>query len=121
MTQLMEHRGPDGAGHWRQGSVALGHRTLNATPESLHEKQPLSDESGDLCLTFDGRIDNRDELKSLLTANGASGRGPDTDAELVVRAYRQWGQACPEHLLGDFAFAIWDGHRKQLFCARDPL
>ena len=120
MTQLMEHRGPDGARHWVQGPIAMGHRALNTTPESSLERQPLLDEAAGLGLTFDGRIDNRDELKSVLAADRTNGR-VETDAELVLAAYRKWGEECPEHLLGDFAFAIWDEPRKRLFCARDHL
>lgn len=120
MTQLMEHRGPDGARHWVQGPIAMGHRALNTTPESSLERQPLLDEAAGLGLTFDGRIDNRDELKSVLAADRTNGR-VETDAELVLAAYRKWGEECPQHLLGDFAFAIWDEPRKRLFCARDHL
>ena len=120
MTQLMEHRGPDGERHWFEGSIALGHRALNTTPESWSEILPLYDEAAGLCLTFDGRIDNREDLKALLETNG-SGPHQATDAELVLAAYRKWGEDCPVHLRGDFAFAIWDGRRKQLFCARDHL
>jgi asparagine synthase (glutamine-hydrolysing) len=120
MTRLMAHRGPDGDGHWNAESIAIGHCALNTTLESIGERQPLHDETGNLSLTFDGRIDNREELLSLLPENG-SGPHSHSDAELVIAAYRKWGEECAAHLLGDFAFAIWDRHRRQLFCARDPL
>ncbi len=120
MTDLMEHRGPDGAHHLYRGDVAMGHRALKTTAESRDENQPLSDEAAGLCLTFDGRVDNREELLSLLDLEGL-GPHQDSDAALVIAAYRKWGEECPAHLLGDFAFAIWDERRKQLFCARDPL
>src|SRR3990167_8666785 len=106
MTEAMAHRGPDGAGHWSDGPVALGHRMLWTTPEALQEKQPLTDELGDLCLTLDGRVDNREELRQALEAGGLHLR-TDTDAELVLRAYERWGEECPAHLIGDFAFALW--------------
>src|ERR1039457_1923882 len=105
MTQLMEHRGPDGERHWFEESIAIGHRALKTTLESWSERLPRSDEAAGLCLTFDGRIDNREDLKSLLDPNG-SGPHQDTDAEIVLAAYRKWGEECPAHLLGDFAFAI---------------
>ncbi len=120
MTQLMEHRGPDGARHWVQGPIAIGHRALNTTPEAALDRLPQLDEVAGLCLTFDGRIDNREELKSVLESDRTNVR-LETDAELVLAAYRKWGEECPHHLLGDFAFAIWDESRKQLFCARDHL
>src|SRR5271166_3794110 len=119
MTQFMEHRGPDGEQHWTQGSIALGHRALNTTYQNGSALGLLSDATAGLCLTFDGRIDNRDELRSVLEL-GAS-RDDAGDEHLVLAAYRKWGEECPAHLLGDFAFGIWDERRRQLFCARDPL
>lgn len=123
LTQAIAHRGPDGIGHWRAGPVALGHAMLHTTPESLRETQPLSAESpqpGDLCLTLDGRVDNRSELRSALEAKGCPPRS-DTDAELVLRAYQCWGEDCAQHIIGDFAFALWDAGKRKLFCARDLL
>jgi len=120
MSAALAHRGPDGSGIWRDGAVGLVHRMLHSTPESLHETQPLRDETGQLCLVLDGRIDNREELKAAIEAAG--GRLRDgTDAELVLQSYACWAEDCPKHLFGDFAFAIWDGRRRRLFCARDPL
>ncbi|MBI5411262.1 MAG: asparagine synthase (glutamine-hydrolyzing) [Nitrospirae bacterium] len=120
LTDVIAHRGPDGAGVWIRGAVALGHRMLYTTPESLREKQPLCDETDNLCLTLDGRVDNRKELRADLEGKGLLLR-TDTDAELVLRAYDCWGEDCPKHILGDFAFVIWDGRNRQFFCARDPL
>jgi asparagine synthase (glutamine-hydrolysing) len=118
MTDSIAHRGPDASGHWIDGSVGLGHRMLHTTPESLQEKQPLLDETGHLVLTLDGRVDNRDELQVALAAEGAKLR-TDTDAELVLRAYEYWGDECPQRIIGDFAFVVWDRRQRRLFCARD--
>lgn len=118
MTDLMSARGPDGAGRWNGVGVALGHRMLRATPESREQAQPLRDEAGGFCLSFDGRLDNRDELVAML---GAEGLRDQTDPELVLRAYQKWGEQCPEKFLGDFAFAISDQRKQQIFCARDQL
>jgi asparagine synthase (glutamine-hydrolysing) len=120
MTDAIFHRGPDGINHWINGSVGLGHCMLQTTPESLHENQPLTNETGELCLTLDGRVDNRRELKAELEAKDARLRD-DTDAELVLKAYEVWGEKSPEKILGDFAYLIWDGRNQQLFCARDIL
>jgi asparagine synthase (glutamine-hydrolysing) len=118
MVDILAHRGPDGATIWCRDSVGLGHRMLWTTPESLLEKQPLVDQSGELIITADARIDNRDEL--LHTLNLDSGPPEKiTDSQLILAAYQQWGEDCPDKLLGDFAFAIWDGRKQQLFCARD--
>jgi asparagine synthase (glutamine-hydrolysing) len=115
----IKHRGPDHIGRWISGPVALGHAMLRTTPESLHETQPLYDENAELCLTLDGRIDNREELAAALAASGVNPRS-DTDAELILRAYGCWGEECPRRITGDLAFALWDGRKRQLFCARDP-
>ena len=82
--------------------------------------QPLTDPSANLCLVFDGRVDNREELKAAIEDKSLVLRS-DTDAELVLRAYEVWGEGCAAKILGDFAFAIWDSARRQLFCARDIM
>ncbi len=123
MTQAIAHRGPDGIGHWMAGPVALGHAMLHTTPESLSETQPLSVEStqrGTICLALDGRVDNRSELRAAFESKDCAPRA-DTDADLVLRAYECWGEDCARHIVGDFAFALWDGRNRALFCARDAL
>ena len=112
------HRGPDGTSGRVDGSVGLAHAAFQTTPESMGERQPLVDEARGLRLVFDGRIDNREELVTALRGYATDGT-PPSDAELVLRAYARWGEACPEHLLGDFAFAVWDQRNQRLFCARD--
>jgi asparagine synthase (glutamine-hydrolysing) len=121
MTQAAAHRGPDGIRYWREGSAGLAHLALNVTPESLNERQPLTSGGGDLVLTADARIDNREELIRALTAKGCLKGDAPTDAELILAAYRYWGTGCPARLVGDFAFAIWDAKRGRLFAARDPM
>jgi asparagine synthase (glutamine-hydrolysing) len=120
MTEVAAHRGPDGTDLWISGAVGLGHRLLHNAPGTRPSAGVVTDDSGALRLTFDGRIDNRDELRTLLKADGACADAA-SDAELVLRAYDCWGAACLEALLGDFAFAVWDGRRRTLFCARDPI
>jgi asparagine synthase (glutamine-hydrolysing) len=120
MLAAIAHRGPDGSGLWRRGSAGLGHRQLWTTPESLRERLPLADETGELVITADARIDNREELIQLLDLKGRSGASI-SDSQLILRSYQQWGRRCPEKLLGDFAFAIWDGRMQAMFCARDHL
>lgn len=116
---LLERRGPDGTHLWGKGSVVLGHTLLATTPESLVEVLPLADEDSGCTITADARIDNREELITALelTAQTRS----IGDGELILRAYLQWGEQCPKHMLGDFAFAIWDPRSNHLFCARDHL
>ena len=118
MGESIAHRGQDGAGMWNSGPVGLGHRMRWTTPESLHEQLPLVNKTGNLILTADARIDNRDELIAALDLTGHPGREM-SDSALILSAYEQWGECCPEKLLGDFAFAIWDGRKRRLFLARD--
>lgn len=120
MTGVVAYRGPDGIGHWTQGPVGLGHLQLAATPESYREQQPLVSADGNYAIVFDGRIDNRQELVRDL-GSLASASSEATDVELVLHAYTAWGVGCAKHIVGDFAFAIWDNPRQQLFCARDPV
>lgn len=114
MGETLAHRGTDGAGIWSGGRAGLGHRMLWTTPESIGERLPLANQSGDLCVTADARLDNRPELISALKLPAGV-----PDGEIILAAYEAWGEKCPERLLGDFAFAIWDGRRRLLFCARD--
>ncbi|MBI4454475.1 MAG: asparagine synthase (glutamine-hydrolyzing) [Acidobacteria bacterium] len=119
MMDRMAHRGPDGANHWISGSVGLGHRLLRTTPESLSEKEPISDARGECLLVWDGRIDNRDELLSVTGLHGDELQR--SDADLLLAAYRRWDLECVKRILGDFAFAVWDAKKQRLFCARDPF
>ena len=118
ISDRLRHRGSDGSGVWHRGSTGLGHRLLHTTPESLRETWPLVSASGDLVLVADARIDNREELGSML---GIPGGREIPDAEVILAAYEKWGRAAPEKLIGDFAFAIWDARHGMLFCARDPM
>jgi asparagine synthase (glutamine-hydrolysing) len=120
MIRSLAVRGPDGSGKWVQASVGLAHLRFHTTPEARAERQPLTSERGDICLTADARIDNRAELRAALLGRDVTLRD-DSDAELILRSYEVWGEACPVRIVGDFAFALWDGRKRQLLCARDPV
>ena len=115
MTEAIDHRGPDGAWTWRDGRAGLGHQRFETTPEAKHAGSPP--ERGGRVITFDGRIDNREELLSTLDVAGPPGRV--ADADLVLAAHERWGDNCPERLIGAFAFAIRDPNAERLFAARD--
>ena len=121
MVRPVKYRGPDGISTWFGDGVAFAHLALHVTPESRHEAQPLEDTESGLVLVADARIDNRDELISELRGKGEPLKDHPTDADLILAAYRVWGPDCPAHLLGDFAFAIWDARERRLFLARDPM
>lgn len=118
MTAAMQHRGPDGITHWRQGPVALGQCMLRTTPESLEETLPLANGDGSLVLVMDGRVDNAPELRHELLGRGAVLRSR-ADAELVLRAYEAWGEDCVRHIVGECVFFVWDARRQALFASRD--
>jgi len=121
MARAAAHRGPDGIHYWRNGPVGLVNLALNITPESLREQQPLASSRGDLILTADARIDNRDELIRTLTTKGFLQDNSSTDADVILAAYQCWGETCPAHFIGDFAFVVWDKTRRRLFAAREPM
>jgi len=120
MTDFMAFRGPDDRRIWVDGNIGFGHTLLRTTEESEHEEQPLTLD-GRVWIVADARVDAQADLIAKLEARGECvGRGI-TDVELLLRAYRTWGKACVEYLLGDFSFAVWDGLKHELFCARDHL
>ncbi len=107
----------DGHGVWHEGPVGLGCLLLRNTPEAQQESFPLTSKIRQLALTAAARLDNRDELAAQLELPGD--RSLLSDGSLLLSAYRKWETDCPPRLLGDWAVAVWDGSRKQLFLARD--
>ena len=118
LAEALAHRGPDGSGLWHQGPVGLVQRLLWTTPESCQEKLPLVSRTEDLVLTADARLDNRQELIGVLGLDHRPS-GEITDSELILAAYERWGEECPQHLVGDFAWVLWDGRHQTLFAAWD--
>jgi len=114
MIDCVPHRGADGVRVYTTGSVGLAHRQLCSTEESLREVQPGSNPARSCWITFDGRIDNREDLIKRLDADSRF-----TDVDLMLRCYQQWGTDCLTYLIGDFAFALWDSPKQLLFCGRD--
>lgn len=100
------------------GPFALGAAVLHTTAESLEVSQPHTNEDASLVLVIDGYLTNWEELRRDLTARGARLRNA-SDAELVLRAYEQWGEDCASRLEGEFAFVIADQRARRLYAARD--
>lgn len=119
MAEVLSYPQIDAKGIWRQGSVGLGHLAHWTTPEASSESCPYRHPPTGIIVTADARIDNRDELKTAFRLS-AEGR-PIGDAELIACAYLRWGCDCAAHLIGDFAFALWDPSEARLFCARDTI
>ena len=118
IMNAMAYWGPDGSDIWQEGQIALGHLILYGTPEAVYEKLPGKSRSGRLVITAAARIDNRKELFDVLGVPGAD-QAHFPDGMLILKAYEKWGDRCPDHLLGDWSFAIWDSRLKKLFLARD--
>lgn len=118
LTNYMRFRGPDEQQVWCDGPIGLGHTMLRTTHEMAYEQQPMTLD-GEVWITADARIDDRETLILKLRSRGCLFDQPITDVALILYSYQTWGEACVEHLLGDFAFVIWDSRRKCVFCARD--
>lgn len=115
MIERIAYRGDQAPTFWQDGRCAIAHTHRVTTPEAANEHHALASADG-LVAAADARIDNRKELISAL------GVGPDaTDLDLILDAYRTWGTESPAHLIGDFAFVIWDPRSSTLFGCRDHL
>jgi asparagine synthase (glutamine-hydrolysing) len=118
MTDLIAHRGPDGEGHYTDGGVGLGHRRLAIIDLTPAGSQPMASRDGEVVITYNGEIYNFQKLRVELEALGYQFHS-QTDTEVVIHAYEEWGDACVERFNGMFAFAIWDRRRQRVFLARD--
>ncbi|MEW2412851.1 N-acetylglutaminylglutamine amidotransferase [Streptomyces sp. NPDC046866] len=120
MTDVMEDRGPDGRGVWSQGPVALGHRRLRIIDLSESGAQPMTDPDLGITGVFNGCVYNYRELRGRLEGLG-HGFFSDSDTEVLLKAYGQWGEACVEQLVGMFAFAVVEHHTGRVVLGRDRL
>src|SRR2546426_816191 len=145
MTQVQAHRGPDGEGYALMSiggqekpfsvrgqlqdslasgahpyAVGFGHRRLAIVDLTLGGPQPMATPDERCWVTYNGEIYNYLELRDELRAHGHRFRS-GSDTEVLLAAYRQWGEDCVRRFNGMFAFALWDGDRRRLFCARDRL
>jgi asparagine synthase (glutamine-hydrolysing) len=120
MCDLIAHRGPDGDGVWAEGPVGLGHRRLAIIDLSEGGRQPMTHIDGGLTITFNGEIYNYLELRRDLEARGHRFRS-QSDTEVMLASYRQWGTECVTRFRGMFAFALWDAAERTLMIARDRV
>ena len=118
MLARLRHRGPDGEGEYAAEGVALCHARLAIIDLTDGGRQPFASEDGSLQLLHNGEIFNYIELRRELESLGHTFRS-HTDTEVVLAAYRQWGEDCVHRFNGMWAFAIWDAERRTLFCSRD--
>lgn len=122
MRDVLAHRGPDGAGAYFSSdkSVALGHRRLSIIDLSERADQPMSNEDGTVWIVFNGEIYNFQELRPDLEKRGHRFKS-NSDTEVIIHLYEEYGEKCLDYLRGMFAFAIWDEREQKLFLARDRV
>lgn len=120
MTDTLIHRGPDGGGVWVGGAVALGHRRLAIRDLTDAGKQPMSDPTGRIYITYNGEIYNDKALREEITALTGYTFVTRCDTEIIPAGYLAWGEKFFEKLEGMFAIALWDATQKKLILARDP-
>ncbi len=125
MVQAARFRAVDGCHTWMGDGVALAQLAHFLTPRSAQgsypHSEPIPESAHALHLVANARIDNRDELLAVLQPQGLLRSDDPADEELILGAYRHWGDHCGSRLIGDFAFAVWDSQRRRLFAARDPM
>ena len=119
MNGLQRQRGPDGAGEFFRDGVALGHRRLSII-DLAGGQQPLTNEDRQVWLSFNGEIYNHHDLRCQLESLGHV-FATQSDSEVIVHAYEQWGTNCVRKFRGMFAFVIADFREQRLFVARDPF
>ncbi len=119
MNELQLHRGPDGFGYHFEPGVGFGHRRLSIIDLSAGQ-QPMFNEDGTVCVTYNGEIYNFPELFDTLRKLGHQFK-TRCDTEVIVHAWEEWGPACVDRFNGMFAFALWDANQQQFFLVRDRL
>jgi asparagine synthase (glutamine-hydrolysing) len=119
MADTIAHRGPDDEGYFLSGAVGLGFRRLSIIDLATGH-QPLSNEDGTVWIVFNGEIYNYQELRDFLRSKGHVFK-TQTDTEVIVHLYEEFGPGCVSKLRGMFAFAIWDARNESLFLARDRV
>lgn len=117
LSSVTEQYGPDGGSTYVDGSLGMVYRAFHTTLESRLERQPRRSSQG-IVITWDGRLDNRDELMPQVWDDLRDDR---TDVAIVMAAYEKWGTDCFYKLIGDWALSIWNSHDQELLLARDYL
>ena len=115
----MAHAGPDGLDIWTSGEMGLAVASFHTVPEQVAEPAPLV--QGDLAIAFDGRIDNRKEIRRACAGHGISVAAKAGDAAHVLAAYRLYGKQVAQELIGEHAFVLWDGREHRVLGVRDHV
>lgn len=118
MCEIQSHRGPDGEGIILKNGVCFGHRKLEVAKSNTFISEPVFNEDKTVLITCDASIYNSHELRTSLIKKGRRLES-DTDSEVILKLYEEFGIKCLEYLRGDFAFALWDEKKNILYMARD--
>jgi len=118
MSSAIAHRGPDDEGIWYEGQIGLAHRRLSVIDLSSLAHQPMISQCGRYAIVFNGEIYNYREMRSDLFDKGFS-FSSQSDTEVLLASYKEWGANCLNRLNGMWAFVIWDRFEKRLFASRD--
>ena len=116
MLESIRHRGPDNSSTWVDMPVLLGHNRLSIIDLTDAANQPM--EFDDLVIVYNGEVYNYVEIRDELLKKGYRFK-TESDTEVVLAAYKEWGSDCVNRFVGMWAFAIWDKKNKELFCSRD--
>lgn len=119
MNTTISHRGPDDEGYYLAGSLGMAMRRLSII-DVQGGAQPIANEDGSIVVVYNGEIYNFKELRAVLEGHGHH-FSTQTDTEVIVHAYEQWGEDALVRFNGMFAFSLWDGNRKRLLLARDRM
>jgi len=120
MNQILSYRGPDDQGIYMDSDITLGHNRLSIIDVSKAGHQPMSNKNGTIWIVFNGEIYNFKEIRGVLEKKGYNFVS-NTDTEVILYAYEEYGVKCLELFNGMFAFAIWNTEQKDLFLARDRI
>jgi asparagine synthase (glutamine-hydrolysing) len=119
MTESIRHRGPDDEGYYLSGPLGFGFRRLSII-DLAGGHQPMSDQEETVWVVFNGEIYNFHELRRELESHGHVFR-TNSDTEVIIHGYKQWGDDVLNRLNGMFGLAVWDARQKRLMLARDPF
>ena len=120
MSVPLQRRGPDGGKVFCEGPIGFAHRRLGIIDVDSRADQPFHDTETGNTMVFNGTIYNYRELRSVLKDKGHKFH-TESDTEVLLKSYAEWGEKCLNHLIGMFAFAIWDRKKQKMFVARDRI
>jgi len=120
MNELLVHRGPDSGGLFSDDNITLGHRRLKIIDLTERAAQPMSDTEKKVWIVFNGEIYNFRELRKELECRGYEFMS-NSDTEIIIYAYKEWGYECVKRFNGMWAFAIYDSDSKKIFLSRDRV